>query len=94
MAYKQILTTSKQDRVTNNATTATGDSEQNKSLTDKTLQALVKMMDTNIKSSNSKETTTDLPKFNGKDSQWERWYELLRSYLQAKGWRDLPKDTI
>ena len=86
VAYKQILTTSKQDKVTNNATTATRDSEENESFTDKILQALVKMMDTNIKSSNSKETTTDLPKFNGKDSQWERWYELLRSYLQAKGW--------
>ena len=33
-----------------------------------------------------KETTTDLPKFTGKDAQWERWYELLRSYFQAKGW--------
>ena len=83
VAYKQILTTSKKEKVKDKATVEPQDKE---SLTDKTLQALVKMMDTTIKNTNSKETTTDLPKFTGKDTQWERWYELLRSYFQAKGW--------
>jgi hypothetical protein len=33
-----------------------------------------------------KEDTTELPKFQGSDSQWPKWYQLLRAYLQARGW--------
>ena len=33
-----------------------------------------------------KEDTTELPKFQGGDSQWPKWYQLLRAYLQARGW--------
>ncbi len=33
-----------------------------------------------------KEDTTELPKFQGGDSQWSKWYQLLRAYLQARGW--------
>ena len=44
------------------------------------------MINTTLKNTNSKETTTDLPKFTGKDAQWERWYELLRPFFQANGW--------
>ena len=59
---------------------------------DQTIMELVKLMNTTLKNTNSKETTTDLPKFTGKDAQWERWYELLRSYFQAKGWLDTLKE--
>jgi hypothetical protein len=86
LAYQQILNSNKkevQNTVTDTTTAPTHDKE---TLSDKTLLALVKMMDASIKNTNSKETTTDLPTFTGKDAQWERWYELLRSYFQAKGW--------
>ena len=33
-----------------------------------------------------KDDTTELPKFQGSDSQWPKWYQLLRAYLQARGW--------
>jgi hypothetical protein len=39
-----------------------------------------------VTSQDKDSTTTDLPKFSGNDSQWPKWYQLLRSYLQAKGW--------
>ena len=87
LAYQQILTSSKIAKVMEKTTaTAPVLSTKEESLSDKTLQALVKMMEATIKNTNAKETTTDLPKFTGKDAQWERWYELLRSYFQAKGW--------
>ena len=78
LAYQHILTTSKEtmkERPTRTLVPTVTNTEE-------TLKALVKIME----NSNSKETTTDLPKFTGKDAQWERWYELLRSYFQAKGW--------
>ncbi len=38
-------------------------------------------------SSKKDDNTTELiPKFHGGDAQWPQWYQLLRSYLQAKGW--------
>jgi hypothetical protein len=86
LAYKQILTTSKTAKVKEHGETTKAIPAKEETITDKTLKALVTMMDATIKNTNSKETTTDLPKFSGKDAQWERWYELLRSYLQAKGW--------
>jgi hypothetical protein len=33
-----------------------------------------------------KEDTTELPKFQGGDSQWPKRYQPLRAYLQARGW--------
>ncbi len=86
LAYQEILTTSKKNVKVQNATNTSDLSPHEESVTDTTLQALLSLMSAQIKSTNSKETTTDLPKFSGKNAQWERWYELLRSYLQAKGW--------
>ena len=88
LAYQQILTTSKKNVKVREDTNTTDLLPTDESVTDTTLQALLSLMSAQIKSSSSKETTTDLPKFSGKDAQWERWYELLRSYLQlqAKGW--------
>ena len=40
----------------------------------------------NILKHSKKEDTTELPKFLGGDSQWPKWYQLLRAYLQARGW--------
>ena len=40
----------------------------------------------NILKYSKKEDTTELPKFQGSDSQWPKWYQLLRAYLQARGW--------
>ena len=81
LAYKQILTSSKKkDKVK-----STPEVHGRQTSQDQTITELVKFMNTTFKNTNSKETTTDLPKFTGKDTQWERWYELLRSYFQAKG---------
>ena len=88
LAYQEILTTSKKNVKVQKDTNTSDLSSHEESVTDTTLQALLSLMSAQIKSTNSKETTTDLPKFSGKDAQWERWYELLRSYLQAKGWLD------
>ena len=85
VVYKQILTTSKKAKVTELPestpvpSTTTGSS-------DETLNALLKILEKTTSRSRYEETTTDLPTFAGKDAQWERWYELLRSYFQAKGW--------
>ena len=82
LAYKQILTSSKKkDKVK-----STPEVHGRQASQDQTITELVKLMNTTLKNTNSKETTTDLPKFTGKDAHWERWYELLRSYFQAKGW--------
>ena len=77
LAYQKILSTSKKakEKVTD-TTTATPVPVAQAALADTTLLALVAMMN---KYTDSKDTTTDLPKFTGKDAQWERWYELLRS---------------
>jgi hypothetical protein len=87
LAYQQILTSSKAAKVREATTDTTRRvlSTEEKS-TDTTLEMLVKMMAATVKSTNDKDTTTDLPKFSGQDAQWERWHELLRSYFQARGW--------
>ena len=84
LAYQQILTSSKKAKVREATTDTTRHvlSSVQESMSQTTLEGLVKLLSKN----NDKETTTDLPKFSGQDSQWERWHELLRSYLQARGW--------
>ena len=85
LAYKQILTSSKKKTEVED-THSTPAVHAKQSSSDQTIHELVKLMNTTLKQTKSKETTTDLPKFTGKDAQWERWYELLRSYFQAKEW--------
>ena len=41
---------------------------------------------TELLKQNNKDTTTDIPKFNGNDSQWPKWYQLVRAYFKAKDW--------
>ena len=70
LAYQQIRTSSKIAKVMETTTDTTPVlNAQQESMSDKTLQALVKMMDATIKNTNAKDTTTDLPKFTGKDAQ-------------------------
>ena len=62
LAYQQILTTSKTAKVKETTTTVPTlpTTTTPESVTDKTLAALVKLMSTTIKNTDSKETTTDL----------------------------------
>jgi hypothetical protein len=52
-----------------------------------TMQTFLSNMEFLLKNNNkSRDSITDLPKFQGLDTQWPKWYQLLRTYLQAKGW--------
>ena len=52
-----------------------------------TMQTFLANMGSLLKNNNkSRDSITDLPKFQGLDTQWPKWYQLLRAYLQAKGW--------
>jgi hypothetical protein len=52
-----------------------------------TMQTFLSNMGSLLKNNNkSRDRITDLPKFQGLDTQWPKWYQLLRAYLQAKGW--------
>jgi hypothetical protein len=52
-----------------------------------TMQTFLSNMGSLLKNNNkSRDSITDLPKFQGLDTQWPKWYQLLRAYLQAKGW--------
>ena len=52
-----------------------------------TMQTFLSHMGSLLKNNNkSRDSITDLPKFQGLDTQWPKWYQLLRAYLQAKGW--------
>ena len=52
-----------------------------------TMQTFLANMSSVLKNNNkSKDSVTELPKFQGADTQWPKWYQLLRAYLQAKGW--------
>jgi hypothetical protein len=52
-----------------------------------TMQAFLANMSSVLKNNNkSRDSVTELPKFQGADTQWPKWYQLLRAYLQAKGW--------
>ena len=51
------------------------------------MQTFLANMGSLLKNNNkSRDSITDLPKFQGLDTQWPKWYQLLRAYLQAKGW--------
>jgi hypothetical protein len=52
-----------------------------------TMQTFLANMSSVLKNNNkSKDSVTELPKFQGADTQWPKWYQLLRAYLLAKGW--------
>ena len=52
-----------------------------------TMQAFLANMSSVLKNNNkTRDSVTELPKFQGADTQWPKWYQLLRAYLQAKGW--------
>ena len=52
-----------------------------------TMQTFLANMGTLLKNNNTQtDSVTELPKFQGADTQWPKWYQLLRAYLQAKGW--------
>ena len=50
------------------------------------MNMVLQLMEKFVSTQDKDTTTTDLPKFSGHDAQWPKWYQLLRSYLQAKGW--------
>jgi hypothetical protein len=92
-AYQEILTASKAQI---QHETAQHDPYRNYTSTNNQQNEMMKLYDvrmTNLMSSmgsilkhSKKEDTTELPKFQGGDSQWPKWYQLLRAYLQARGW--------
>jgi hypothetical protein len=52
-----------------------------------TMQTFLANMSSVLKNNNKTEdSVTELPNFQGADTQWPKWYQLLRAYLQAKGW--------
>jgi hypothetical protein len=88
-AYQEILTASKNERQREpeNYTLPRNDANQN---TQNEMMQLYDVRMTNLMASmgsilkhSKKEDTTELPKFQGSDSQWPKWYQLLRAYLQA-----------
>ncbi len=91
-AYQEILTASKNERqrepehytLPRNDTNLTTQNEMMQ-LYDVRMHNLMTSMGIILKHS-KKEDTTELPKFQGGDSQWPKWYQLLRAYLQARGW--------
>ena len=92
-AYQEILTASTTQFQNENAQQAPSRSyagtnnQQNEmmKLYDVRMHDLMSSMGSILKHS-KKEDTTELPKFQGSDSQWPKWYQLLRAYLQARGW--------
>jgi len=85
-AYQDILTANKANPIhiqdqTMNSTPTNTDAQQ-------TTHGLMQLLSSvgNILKHSKKEDTTELPKFLGGDSQWPKWYQLLRAYLQARGW--------
>jgi hypothetical protein len=91
-AYQDILTASKNERQEEPAQfqAPRNDARQHTQhemmqLYDVRMTNLMTSMGTILKHS-KKEDTTELPKFQGGDSQWPKWYQLLRAYLQARGW--------
>jgi hypothetical protein len=55
---------------------------------EESMEKLLTSMGSFLTHSKKDDNTTELPKFHGGDAQWPQWYQLLRSYLQAKGWLD------
>jgi hypothetical protein len=93
-AYQDILSASKQQfqpqnekqqQSFRNYTNANNEQNEMMKLYDERMNNLMSSMGSIIKYS-KKEDTTELPKFQGGDSQWPKWYQLLRAYLQARGW--------
>ncbi len=52
-----------------------------------TMQTFLANMGSLLKNNNKNcDSVTELPRFQGMDTQWPKWHQLLRAYLQAKGW--------
>jgi len=52
-----------------------------------TMQTFLANMGSLLKNNNkNRDSVTELPRFQGMDTQWPKWHQLLRAYLQAKGW--------
>jgi hypothetical protein len=93
MAYQAILTANKERPLHDSTPTGHGkpwDTEESQTtdmmqIYDIRMNNLLSSVG-NILKHSKKEDTTELPKFLGGDSQWPKWYQLLRAYLQARGW--------
>jgi hypothetical protein len=93
-AYQALLTANKDKPLHEH--THTMNSTSSHTAPQQTTQDMIQQYDTrmtnllssvgNILKHSKKEDTTELPKFLGGDSQWPKWYQLLRAYLQARGW--------
>ena len=53
---------------------------------EESMEKLLTSMCSFLTHSKKDDNATELPKFHGGDAQLPQWYQLLRSYLQAKGW--------
>ena len=96
-AYQEILTAQKiQQKPEETHTSFNATNPYNASQSNQAPNEMMKVYDIrmnnlmssmgNILKYSKKEDTTELPKFQGGDSQWPKWYQLLRAYLQARGW--------
>jgi hypothetical protein len=84
IAYHDLMTSSRQQGVPPQ-TPANTPATTPHSL-EESMETLLTSMGTFLTHSKKDDNTTELPKFHGGDAQWPQWYQLLRSYLQAKGW--------
>ena len=81
LAYHELMASSSKAPVppTPPAITTTNSLEES-------MEKLLTSMGSFLTHSKKDDNATELPKFHGGDAQWPQWYQLLRSYLQAKGW--------
>jgi hypothetical protein len=80
IAYHELMQSSEPPK-----TPANTPATPNNSL-EASMETLLTSMGSFLTNSKKDDNTTELPKFHGGDAQWPQWYQLLRSYLQAKGW--------
>jgi hypothetical protein len=84
IAYHDLMTSSSQHGVPP-ATPANTPATTPHSL-EESMEKLLTSIGSFLTHSKKDDNTTELPKVHGGDAQWPQWYQLLRSYLQAKGW--------
>ncbi len=88
IAYHELMASSSKPPVppTTPANTTTPHSLE------ESMEKLLTSMGSFLTHSKKDDNATELPKFHGRDAQWPQWYQLLRSYLQAKGWLSMSQD--
>jgi hypothetical protein len=80
IAYHELMQSSEPPKTPANTPAAPNNSLE------ASMETLLTSMGSFLTNSKKDDNTTALSKFHGGDAQLPQWYQLLRSYLQAKGW--------